>query len=197
MAMLKKGLTGEPVRILQEKLGVEADGVFGPGTEEALKDYQKANGLVVDGIAGPDTFNQMGLFELILLRVGSRGHCVKKVQEELGIEADGIFGKGTEASVKSFQEQNALTADGVVGPATLAKMKSFDQVDETVIERSFLPAGFNIFKVPEAATQAIEDSVDEDLPLEVQAAVESAEAQEQSGGRKGIWGSVRSLFKRN
>jgi murein L,D-transpeptidase YcbB/YkuD len=30
MAILKKGLSGEPVKRLQSKLGVEADGVFGP-----------------------------------------------------------------------------------------------------------------------------------------------------------------------
>ena len=41
MAILKKGLAGEPVRRLQAKLGVTADGQFGPGTETALKDWQK------------------------------------------------------------------------------------------------------------------------------------------------------------
>ena len=45
MAILKKGLAGEPVRRLQAKLGVTADGQFGPGTETALKDWQKKNGL--------------------------------------------------------------------------------------------------------------------------------------------------------
>jgi peptidoglycan hydrolase-like protein with peptidoglycan-binding domain len=56
MAILKKGLAGEPVRRLQAKLGVTADGQFGPGTETALKDWQKKNGLSADGVAGPDTF---------------------------------------------------------------------------------------------------------------------------------------------
>ena len=50
MAMLRRGLSGEPVRILQQKLGGEADGIFGSGTEAALKEYQGANGLSVDGI---------------------------------------------------------------------------------------------------------------------------------------------------
>lgn len=59
MAMLRRGLTGEPVRILQEKLGVTADGIFGKNTEAALLKYQAAHGLSADGIAGPDTFTAM------------------------------------------------------------------------------------------------------------------------------------------
>jgi len=61
MSILKRGLAGEPVKILQAKLEVPADGEFGPGTETALKAYQQKHGLKVDGIAGPDTFAQMGL----------------------------------------------------------------------------------------------------------------------------------------
>ena len=68
MAILKRGMAGEPVRRMQVKLGVDADGAFGPGTEAALKSYQQENELQVDGIAGPDTFAHMGLHELVLLR---------------------------------------------------------------------------------------------------------------------------------
>ena len=71
--MLKIGMSGEPVRILQKKLGVPDDGQFGPATDKALKDYQKAQGIAVDGIAGPDTFARLGLYELILLMNGSSG----------------------------------------------------------------------------------------------------------------------------
>ena len=56
MAILKQGLSGEPVKRLQAKLGVTADGSFGPNTEKALKDWQTKNNLSSDGIAGPDTF---------------------------------------------------------------------------------------------------------------------------------------------
>ena len=122
MAILLKGLKGEPVRLLQEKLGVDADGIFGGGTEQALKDYQKANGLSVDGIAGPDTFSAMGLNQLVLLKRGTRGDMVKKMQEALNIDADGKFGPGTAKAVKAFQESKGLTADGIAGPLTLAAM---------------------------------------------------------------------------
>ncbi|MGQ3675784.1 peptidoglycan-binding domain-containing protein [Xanthobacter sp. TB0139] len=128
MALLKRGLAGEPVKILQAKLGVEADGRFGPGTEEALKAYQKEQGLSVDGIAGPDTFLAMGLPELILLTVGTRGEAVKTLQAALGIGADGIYGAGTAKAVKAFQEQNGLDADGMAGPVTLAKIEAFSAV---------------------------------------------------------------------
>ena len=94
MSILKRGLKGAPVKRLQEKLGIGADGDFGPGTEKAVRAFQEANGLAVDGIAGPDTFTAMGLHELVLLRVGSRGTAVKQMQEDLGIGADGRFGPG-------------------------------------------------------------------------------------------------------
>jgi peptidoglycan hydrolase-like protein with peptidoglycan-binding domain len=45
--------------MMQEALGIGADGAFGPGTERALKSWQEANGLTVDGIAGPMTLNML------------------------------------------------------------------------------------------------------------------------------------------
>jgi peptidoglycan hydrolase-like protein with peptidoglycan-binding domain len=45
--------------MMQEALGVGADGDFGPGTERALKEWQSANGLVADGIAGPKTLEKL------------------------------------------------------------------------------------------------------------------------------------------
>ena len=59
IGVLRKGSRGEGVKIMQEALGVSADGAFGPGTERALKAWQAANGLVADGIAGPATFAKL------------------------------------------------------------------------------------------------------------------------------------------
>jgi putative chitinase len=58
-----------------------------------------------------------------VLRVGSKGDLVKKMQAVLGVTADGDFGPGTERAVKAWQTSKGLTADGVVGPKTLAAMK--------------------------------------------------------------------------
>jgi putative chitinase len=59
IGVLRKGMRGEGVRLMQEALGTAADGVFGPGTERALKEWQSANGLTADGIAGPATFAKL------------------------------------------------------------------------------------------------------------------------------------------
>jgi len=58
----------------------------------------------------------------MLLKVGSKGDDVKKLQEKLGLSADGSFGPNTEKKVKEWQSANGLTADGVVGDGTWAKM---------------------------------------------------------------------------
>jgi hypothetical protein len=59
--ILKRGSKGKNVKDLQEFLGIEDDGVFGPGTEKAVKLWQKENNLIVDGIVGPATYDEMGL----------------------------------------------------------------------------------------------------------------------------------------
>lgn len=59
IGVLRKGSRGDGVKLMQEALGIGADGVFGPGTERALKEWQAANGLVADGIAGPATFEEL------------------------------------------------------------------------------------------------------------------------------------------
>jgi len=64
----------------------------------------------------------------MLLKVGSRGEDVKKLQAKLGLGADGIFGKGTEDAVKSFQTKSGLTPDGIVGEGTWNKLFGGQQV---------------------------------------------------------------------
>lgn len=58
--MLKRGARGGDVQYLQRKLGVTTDGIFGPVTERAVKNFQRRKGLVVDGIVGPKTWAALG-----------------------------------------------------------------------------------------------------------------------------------------
>jgi putative chitinase len=58
----------------------------------------------------------------MLLRIGSEGEDVKKLQVKLGVDPIGKFGPKTDTAVKAWQSANGLTADGIVGDATWAKM---------------------------------------------------------------------------
>lgn len=58
----------------------------------------------------------------MLLKVGSKGDDVKKLQSKLGLTADGSFGPGTEKAVKAWQTANGLKADGIVGDGTWSKL---------------------------------------------------------------------------
>lgn len=60
MITLKLGNKGYEVKILQEKLNLQADGIFGPITCEAVKEFQKSKGLTPDGIVGPKTWDKLG-----------------------------------------------------------------------------------------------------------------------------------------
>ena len=59
IGVLRKGSRGEGVQMMQEALGIGADGIFGPGTERKLKEWQASKGLVADGIAGPATLGEL------------------------------------------------------------------------------------------------------------------------------------------
>lgn len=58
----------------------------------------------------------------MLLKLGSTGEDVNKLQIRLGIEPVGKFGPKTDSAVKGFQSAHGLTPDGIVGDATWAKL---------------------------------------------------------------------------
>ena len=60
----------------------------------------------------------------MLLKLGSEGEDVKKLQTKLGVDPIGKFGPKTDAAVRTWQAANGLTADGIVGDGTWAKMFS-------------------------------------------------------------------------
>jgi putative chitinase len=64
----------------------------------------------------------------MILKIGSKGDDVKKLQEKLGLSADGAFGPGTEKAVMKWQIDNNLAADGIVGEGTWNKMFGVQQL---------------------------------------------------------------------
>jgi cell wall-associated NlpC family hydrolase len=58
---LGRGSTGAAVRALQQKLGIPADGIFGPQTERAVRAFQRAHGIPATGFVGPLTTAALGL----------------------------------------------------------------------------------------------------------------------------------------
>lgn len=53
---LRKGDTGDQVRVVQTALKITADGIFGNDTETAVRSFQTTKGLTVDGVVGPETW---------------------------------------------------------------------------------------------------------------------------------------------
>ncbi|TMW72196.1 C40 family peptidase [Alteribacter natronophilus] len=129
-------------------------GTYGTITREAVRNFQREAGISVDGIAGPQTFNALknwngsssgsgttgeesksGSGESgadsgggSLLKVGSEGSAVTELQNELktlglfNVEPTGYYGSITKQSVKTFQQQWNLTSDGIATKATIEKI---------------------------------------------------------------------------
>lgn len=134
---LRKGMKGASVKVLQEKLGVTADGAFGANTETALL---KKFGVVTisqtlfNSITQPVTSTFANLLETILpkpvsgkdtsliLKSGSKGKDVYRLQRWLGFKdkkaakkgefiADSIFGNQTLAALQKKTGQTFISVD--------------------------------------------------------------------------------------
>lgn len=57
--VLKRGSTGDAVRMIQQKLGITITGIFGPETEASVRKWQTENKLTSDGIFGPISAKKM------------------------------------------------------------------------------------------------------------------------------------------
>lgn len=137
---LARGAKGDAVKTLQQALvsqGIAVsggvDGVFGAGTEAALKEFQSRNGLSPSGSVDLATALALGLESspLMGLAQGSRGEAVKDLQLRLGAAgftpkggADGVFGAGTATSLGAFQKSKGLSVTATVDAATAAALSS-------------------------------------------------------------------------
>ncbi|MBT8225559.1 MAG: peptidoglycan-binding protein [Dactylosporangium sp.] len=132
---IRLGDKGEHVRYAQrglrrsESQNLVVDGIFGPQTEEQVRDFQQGMSLPVDGIVGPATWNALpDGAPMPILREGSTGPVVASLQQVLTElsngrwptpgAADGVFGPLTRKSVVGFQQWGDVAQDGVVGDQT-------------------------------------------------------------------------------
>lgn len=133
---VKSGSKGDAVKRAQRALRrtpdprVAVDGIFGPTTQQAVKDFQSANPpLAVDGIVGAATWAALpDGGPMPLLKQGSTTDAVRPLQEVLADGAgqwvtgpgqvDGNFGPKTRASVEAFQKWGKVKVDGEVGDRT-------------------------------------------------------------------------------
>lgn len=138
---IRVGARGDDVQRIQRCLnsvnnaGLNADGIFGPLTQNAVMNFQRSRGLNPDGVVGPLTWgalmpacygnNQtMSAYPGFLIREGARSDYVQQIQTCLnrvnnaGLNTDGVFGPLTRAAVVNYQRANGLTPDGIVGPLT-------------------------------------------------------------------------------
>ena len=94
----------------------------------------------------------------MLLKNGSNGDDVKKLQAKLGLAADGIFGPGTEIKVKEWQAANNLTADGIVGDGSWGKMFPSEGSTPVAVPASFFKLAALKGHVPDSVISMIPDT---------------------------------------
>lgn len=134
------GDRGDQVLAVQQPLAADGyaitpDGDYGTATTEALKQFQADHGLEADGILGEATYEALMGTDMpendsttFVQHTGLPTEAPKEasladIQQALSnqgysVDIDGIFGKGTEDAVRQFQANHGLEADGVIGPAT-------------------------------------------------------------------------------
>ncbi|MEV7079592.1 glycoside hydrolase domain-containing protein [Streptomyces sp. NPDC093516] len=134
---LRSGSTGPLVRAAQCLLRAAGhdpgtqDGIFGPATTTAVRNFQSGAGLTADGVIGSRTWTALlSRGSTPTLRDGATGEAVTRLQRALTaalgrtVTIDGVFGPDTAQAVRDYQSARGLTADGIVGTATWSALQS-------------------------------------------------------------------------
>jgi peptidoglycan hydrolase-like protein with peptidoglycan-binding domain len=137
---LARGARGDAVREVQQALvnqGISVaggiDGIYGPGTEAAVIQFQSRSGLTQSGSVDLATAIALGLesSSTLGLTQGASGPDVVSLQQQLEAAghrpnggADGIFGPATDAALKAFQAAKGLPQTGTVDAGTAAALAS-------------------------------------------------------------------------
>ena len=177
--VLRTGSTGSSVEQLQFWLNTLAqyessipsltvDGVYGTGTANAVRAFQRKYGLTVDGVVGRATWTEVydqfrsiqsdngtpNAYPGTALREGASGQNVRLVQFWLkiartvypslsNVTVDGKFGSATTAAVKRFQTYFGLTSDGVVGRTTWNKLyEVYNDIANKLLSSSLRPGEY-------------------------------------------------------
>jgi peptidoglycan hydrolase-like protein with peptidoglycan-binding domain len=130
-----EGTTGQavnPVVRLQEALGVQVDGTFGPETERAVRELQTRHHLHVDGVVGGETWGVLGITERTTLHPSQlRTHhapahhasATAQARQPAGTSAHTSGAVSGADAVRRLQEALHVEADGTFGPETEAAVK--------------------------------------------------------------------------
>ena len=177
--VLRTGSTGSAVEQLQFWLNTLAqyessipsltvDGVYGTGTANTVRAFQRKYGLTVDGVVGRDTWTELydqfrsiqsdngtpNAYPGTALREGASGQNVRLVQFWLkiartvypslsNVTVDGRFGSATAAAVRRFQTYFGLTSDGVVGRTTWNKLyEVYNDIANKLLSSSLRPGEY-------------------------------------------------------
>ncbi len=133
------------------------DGVLGPGTESALRRFQRRKGLAADGVPGPRTRKALGRYGKRSplgrrqLTFGARGWDVAALQFALAWHGfpsgnfDGFLGSHTDAALRRFQRWAGINSDGTAGPATVAALRAPDPRSPLSLARPLIAPVGDIF----------------------------------------------------
>ena len=156
LTRLQEGDRGPAVTELQRRLGSRGlfpassvNGVYGPLTTQAVRQFQRIRRLEVTGVADLETLNLLGV-DLSALPVGlthpvhgsisrdrvtssSSREDVRVLQRVLrtfgfNLTADGVYGIQTQQAIRTYQRTADLPVDGIADRATLLNMGFTDSV---------------------------------------------------------------------